>query len=172
MVFRKNQELYTGGNIPRLGLGVWKVEDEDEISSSIKWALETGYRLIDISLVYKNEAGVGEGICQSRIPREEVYITAKLRNSEQGYEAILKAFDESLRNLGLDYIDLYLIHWPVNDRFEESWKAMEEIYESGRAKAIGISTFHEQYGTNIVKDRKIVSMVDRAELHSKLRRES
>ncbi|MHC5227498.1 aldo/keto reductase [Enterococcus sp. LJL99] len=171
MVLKSNKELSNGTQIPRLGLGVWKVEDGDEVVSSVKWALEAGYRLIDTAAVYKNEAGVGEGIRQSGIPREEIYITTKLWNSDQGYESTLKAFDESLRKLGLDYVDLYLIHWPVGGKFEESWKAMEEIYESGRAKAIGVSNFHEHHINDLLKEAKVVPMVDQIELHPSLTQE-
>lgn len=172
MVLKSNKELSNGTKIPRLGLGVWKVEDGDEVVSSVKWALETGYRLIDTASVYKNEVGVGEGIRQSGVPREDIYITTKLWNSDQGYESTLKAFDESLRKMGLDYVDLYLIHWPVGGKFEESWKAMEEIYESGRAKAIGVSNFHEHHINDLLKEAKVVPMVDQIELHPNLTQKS
>lgn len=156
MMFKINKELSNETQIPRLGLGSWKVEDGDEVSSSVKRALEAGYRLIDTTSVYKNELGVGEGLRQSGIPREEIYITTKLLNSDQGYESTLKSFDESLRKLDLDYVDLYLISWPVGGNFEESWKAMEEIYESGRAKSIGVSNFHEPHSNDSVKQTKVV----------------
>ena len=172
MVLESRKKLSNGTQIPRLGLGVWKVEDGDEVVSSVKWALETGYRLIDTASVYKNEVGVGEGIRQSGISREDIYITTKLWNADQGYESTLNAFDESLRKMGLTYIDLYLIHWPVGGKFEESWKAMEEIYESGRAKAIGVSNFHEHHINNLLKEAKVVPMVDQIELHPRLTQES
>ncbi|MBO0424237.1 aldo/keto reductase [Enterococcus plantarum] len=171
MSLEKTKELANGSIIPRLGLGVWKVQDGEEAVNSVKWALQAGYRLIDTAAAYKNEASVGEGIRASGVPREKIFVTTKLWNADQGYDSTLKAFDESLAKLGLDYIDLYLIHWPVGGKYKDSWRAMEEIYQSGRAKAIGVSNFHEHHIKDLLKEVKVVPMVDQIELHPTLTQE-
>lgn len=171
MSFRKTKELMNGSIIPRLGLGVWQVKDGDEAVDSVKWALETGYRLIDTAAAYKNEVSVGEGIRASGVPRDEIFVTTKLWNADQGYESTLRAFDESLNKLGLDYIDLYLIHWPVEGKYKDSWRAMEEIYQSGRAKAIGVSNFHKHHIEDLLKEAKVVPVVDQIEIHPTLTQE-
>ncbi|MGX7201128.1 glyoxal reductase [Enterococcus plantarum] len=171
MSLEKTKELANGSIIPRLGLGVWKVQDGEEAVNSVKWALQAGYRLIDTAAAYKNEASVGEGIRASGVPREKIFVTTKLWNADQGYDSTLKAFDESLTKLGLDYIDLYLIHWPVEGKYKDSWRAMEEIYKSGRAKAIGVSNFHEHHIKDLLKEAKVVPMVDQIELHPTLTQE-
>lgn len=171
MSFEKTKELANGSIIPRLGLGVWQVKDGAEAVDSVKWALEVGYRLIDTAAAYKNEVSVGEGIRVSGVPREDVFVTTKLWNADQGYESTLKAFDESLKKLDLDYIDLYLIHWPVEGKYKDSWRAMEEIYRSGRAKAIGVSNFHEHHLEDLLKEAKVVPMVDQIEIHPTLTQE-
>jgi diketogulonate reductase-like aldo/keto reductase len=161
------KQLANGIEMPRLGLGVWRVEDNDA-TNSVKWAIENGYQLIDTAAVYKNERGVGEGIRQSNTKREDLFITTKLWNADQGYDSAHQAFNDSLERLGLDYVDLYLIHWPVEGKFNDSWKAMEEIYESGRAKAIGVSNFHQHHIEELMKTAKINPMVDQIELHPTL----
>ncbi|XUD12558.1 aldo/keto reductase [Enterococcus sp. AZ170] len=171
MSFEETKKLANGSSIPRLGLGVWQVKDGDEAVDSVKWALETGYRLIDTAAAYKNEASVGEGIRQAGIPRDEIFVTTKLWNADQGYESTLQAFDESLAKLQLDYVDLYLIHWPVEGKYKDSWRAMEEIYQSGRAKAIGVSNFHEHHIEDLLTTAKIVPMVDQIEIHPTLTQE-
>lgn len=171
MSFEKTKELANGSIIPRLGLGVWQVKDGSEAVDSVKWALQAGYRLIDTAAAYKNEASVGEGIRASGVPREEIFITTKLWNADQGYDSTFKAFNESLDKLGLDYVDLYLIHWPVEGKYKESWRAMEEIYRSGRAKAIGVSNFHEHHIEDLLKEASVVPMVDQIEIHPTLTQE-
>lgn len=171
MAFEKTKKLANGNEIPRLGLGVWRVEDGDQVIDSVKWALQAGYRLIDTAAVYKNEEGVGEGIRQSGVLREEIFVTTKLWNDDQGYESALTAFDESLRKLGLDYVDLYLIHWPVKGKYKDSWRAMEEIYADGRAKAIGVSNFHQHHIEDLLTTAKIKPMVDQIEIHPTLAQE-
>lgn len=163
----KSKKLANGIEMPRLGLGVWRVEESDA-TDSVKWAIENGYRLIDTASVYKNEKGVGEGIRQSGIKREDLFVTTKLWNADQGYDSVHQAFNESLERLGLDYVDLYLIHWPVEGKFNDSWRAMEEIYESGRAKAIGVSNFHQHHIEELMTTAKIKPMVDQIELHPTL----
>lgn len=171
MSFKKTKELANGSIIPRLGLGIWQVKDGAEAVDSVKWALQAGYRLIDTAAAYKNEVSVGEGIRASGIPREDIFVTTKLWNADQGYESTLKAFDESLTKLGLDYVDLYLIHWPVEGKYKDSWCAIEEIYQSGRAKAIGVSNFHEHHLKELLKEAKVVPMVDQIEIHPTLTQE-
>ena len=132
--------------IPIIGFGVFRIADGEEVEKCVQNALKFGYRLIDAALIYKNEKGVGNAIRNSGIPREEIFVTTKLWNTDHGYESTLKAIDTSLDNLGLSYVDLYLIHWPTaSDNLDESidkrevtWKAMEEIYRLGKAKAIGV----------------------------------
>lgn len=122
----KMKKLANGLEMPRLGLGVWRVNDDDA-TNSVKWAISNGYQLIDTAAVYKNEEGVGEGIRQAGVNRGDLFITTKLWNADQGYESAHQAFNDSLERLGLDYVDLYLIHWPVEGKFNDSWRAMEEI---------------------------------------------
>lgn len=163
----KMKKLANGLEMPRLGLGVWRVNDDDA-TNSVKWAISNGYQLIDTAAVYKNEKGVGEGIRQAGVNREDLFITTKLWNVDQGYESAHQAFNDSLERLGLDYVDLYLIHWPVEGKFNDSWRAMEEIYESGRAKAIGVSNFHQHHIEELMTTAKIKPMVNQIELHPTL----
>lgn len=163
----KMKKLANGLEMPRLGLGVWRVNDDDA-TNSVKWAISNGYQLIDTAAVYKNEKGVGEGIRQAGVNREDLFITTKLWNVDQGYESANQAFNDSLERLGLDYVDLYLIHWPVEGKFNDSWRAMEEIYESGRAKAIGVSNFHQHHIEELMTTAKIKPMVNQIELHPTL----
>lgn len=165
MTLSATKKLSNGLEIPRFGLGVWRAADGEETVNAVRWAIESGYRLIDTAAVYKNEESVGEGIRQAGVPREELFITTKLWNSDQGYETALKAFDESLEKLGLDYVDLYLIHWPVAGKYKDSWRALEEIYASGRAKAIGVSNFQPHHLDDLLTDAKVVPVVDQVELH-------
>lgn len=165
MTISKMKTLVNGTKIPRLGLGVWQVKEGSEAVDSVDWAIETGYRLIDTAAIYKNEYSIGEGIRRAGIAREELFLTTKLWNADQGYESTLNAFDESLNRLGVTYVDLYLIHWPVAGKFKESWRAMEKIYRSGRAKAIGVSNFHKHHLEELMETAQIMPMVDQIELH-------
>ncbi|WP_202079564.1 aldo/keto reductase [Caldalkalibacillus salinus] len=156
--------------MPRFGLGVFKVQDGDEVVQSVKAALDTGYRSIDTAAVYKNEEGVGQALAETDVPREEIFVTTKLWNSEQGYDSTLKAFDESLKKLGLDYVDLYLIHWPLpkKGKFKETWQAFEKLYEEGRVRAIGVSNFNAHHLEELMEDCKVKPMVNQVEFHPKL----
>lgn len=163
--------LHNGVQMPWIGLGVYKAEDGDEVIQSIKWALDAGYRSIDTASLYNNETGVGQAIAESNVPREELFITTKVWNTEQGYEKTLSAFDESLERLGLDYVDLYLIHWPVPGKYKETWKALEKIYNEGRAKAIGVSNFKQHHLEDLMSEAEIKPMVNQVEYHPRLSQE-
>ncbi|MGH3314062.1 MAG: aldo/keto reductase [Streptomyces sp.] len=161
--------LNNGGVMPQLGFGVWQVPD-DEAESAVGTALETGYRSIDTAAIYENETGTGKGIASSGVPREELFVTTKLWNSEQGHDSTLRAFDASLGRLGLDYVDLYLIHWPLPkvDKYVETWKAFEQILGSGRAKAIGVSNFQPVHIQRLIDETGTVPALNQIELHPHL----
>jgi len=139
--------LSNGIQMPRLGLGVMFIEEGQEMQNAIDTAIDTGYRLFDNAALYENEAAVGKALKNNGIKREEVFISSKLRNSEQKYEKALKAFDLSMKTLGLDYLDMYLIHWPCpeHDTYCEAWKALEHLYKEGYVRAIGLSNFQENH---------------------------
>ena len=158
--------LNNGLNMPQLGYGVWKVPDE-EAASAVGRALETGYRLIDTAMVYKNERGVGQAVKESSIPREELFVTTKVWNGDQGYNQTLRAYEESLERLGLDYIDLYLIHWPTPkfDDYVDTYKAMEKIYHDGRVKAIGVCNFEIEHLERILAECEVKPVLNQIECH-------
>lgn len=162
-----NITLNNGIEMPQIGFGVWQVEDGEEVINSVKKAIEVGYRLIDTAAVYKNEEGVGEAIRQARIPREELFITTKVWNADQGYEATLKAFDTSMEKLGLEYLDLYLIHWPMpdNDNYVDTYKAMEKLYNDGKIRAIGVCNFHIPHIKRLLNECTIKPTVNQIECH-------
>jgi diketogulonate reductase-like aldo/keto reductase len=164
--------LNNGNEIPQLGLGVWKVPDE-EASSAVEQAIDAGYRLIDTAKIYRNEIGVGKALATTKVPREDLFITTKLWNADQGYESTLKAFDESLEKLGLDYVDRYLIHWPTPeyDQYVETYKALETIYKEGRAKAIGVCNFDIEHLQRILDECEVVPAVNQVECHPYLQQQ-
>ncbi|HZH61787.1 MAG TPA: aldo/keto reductase [Metabacillus sp.] len=159
--------LHNGVKMPWIGLGVFKVQDGEEVVNSIKAALEFGYRSIDTAAIYKNEEGVGRAIAESNVPREELFITTKVWNTNHGYESTLKAFDDSMEKLGLDYLDLYLIHWPLpsQGKYVETWKALEKLYKDGRIRAIGVSNFKIHHLEEIIANCEIKPMVNQVEYH-------
>ena len=157
--------LNNGLKMPWLGFGVFKVSDGQEVEQAVGYALEVGYRSIDTAAFYKNERGVGNAIRESGIPREDIFLTTKVWNEDQRQKRTLEAFEESLKCLGTDYVDLYLVHWPVKGCYQETWQVMEEIYQSGRAKAIGISNFLEHHIEDILRDSQIVPAVNQIEFH-------
>jgi diketogulonate reductase-like aldo/keto reductase len=163
--------LSNGVKMPKIGFGTWQIPDGDVAIASVKTALEVGYRHIDTAAIYGNEEGVGQGIIESGIPREEVFLTTKVWNTDQGYESTLKAFETSLKKLKTSYVDLYLIHWPAVNIFDnyqqknqETWRAMEEIYKSGKAKAIGVCNFFEHHLVPLLEYATIQPMVNQIEI--------
>lgn len=162
--------LNNGVKMPQLGLGVWQAEEGREVENAVSVALQTGYRLIDTAAMYRNEEGVGKAIRESGVPHEDIFVTTKLWNSDHGYDSTRKAFDTSLEKLGLDYVNLYLIHWPVpaQNRYVETWKALEEILKDGRALAIGVSNFMPEHLEELLAQGDIVPAVDQIELHPRL----
>jgi methylglyoxal/glyoxal reductase len=157
-------KLNTGAEIPCLGLGTWKMRGE-EARRSVAAALREGYRLIDTAQMYGNEKEVGQGIAESGVPREEIFVTTKLNNDNHGRTSSLRSFDESLAKLGTGYIDLFLIHWPVEGMWEESWGAMEGLLRDGRCRAIGVSNFTTAHLEKLARLSKIVPAVDQVEFH-------
>ncbi|MBW5421135.1 aldo/keto reductase [Streptomyces sp. BG9H] len=161
--------LNNGVEMPQLGFGVWQVPD-DEAEATVTTALEAGYRSIDTAAVYGNEEGTGKAIAASGVAREELFVTTKLWNSDQGYDATLRAFDTSLDKLGLDYVDLYLIHWPMpaKDSYVDTYKAFERIQADGRAKSIGVSNFLPEHLERLLSETSVIPAVNQIELHPHL----
>jgi 2,5-diketo-D-gluconate reductase A len=161
--------LDNGVEIPQLGLGVWQIED-DIVTDVVSTAFEAGYRHIDTAAIYGNEAGVGRAIAASGLPRDDLFITTKLWNSDQGFDSTLAAFDASLERLGLEYVDLYLIHWQAlkKDKYVETWKAFEQLYADKRIRAIGVSNFHEPALRRLFDEATIRPAVNQIELHPAL----
>ncbi|MEV7199522.1 aldo/keto reductase [Streptomyces griseoluteus] len=161
--------LNNGVEMPQLGFGVWQVPD-DEAERAVTTALETGYRSIDTAAIYGNEEGTGKAIAASGVPREDLFVTTKLWNSDQGYDSTLRAFDTSLEKLGLDYLDLYLIHWPLpaRDNYLDTYKAFEKLYSDGRVRAIGVSNFLPEHLERLIAETSVVPAVNQIELHPQL----
>jgi 2,5-diketo-D-gluconate reductase A len=154
--------------IPQLGYGLWQVPDEDAEKCCLE-ALRLGYRSIDSAQIYQNEAGLGRAIRRSEIPRHELFITTKVWNSEHGYDSTLKSFDESLKKLQLETLDLFLIHWPAphKNAYLETWNALIELKKQGRVKAIGVSNFHQPHLEKIIGETGVVPAINQIELHPK-----
>lgn len=165
--------LTNGKEIPVLGYGTWRNTDPDECKNGVKWALEHGYRHIDTAQMYGNEEMVGEGIRLSGVKREEIFLTSKLNNDNHGYENAKRTIDESLARLGTEYMDLFLIHWPVVQGHEEdwaennieTWRAFEEAYDAGKLKAIGLSNFKVEHLESLLPHCRIKPMVNQLRLH-------
>jgi len=160
--------LNNGVEMPWLGLGVFRSEEGAEVENAVKTALGNGYRSIDTAAIYQNERGVGNAIRESGVKREEIFLTSKVWNNRQGYESTLAAFDESLEKLQTDYLDLYLIHWPKGKRSVESWKALEELYEKGKIRAIGVSNFLVHHLEDFLPECKVIPAVNQVEFHPEL----
>ncbi|GIO66888.1 aldo/keto reductase [Paenibacillus sp. JTLBN-2024] len=162
-------KLANGVDMPWLGLGVFKVEEGADLIAAVKAAIKHGYRSIDTAAIYGNESGVGqairEALAENGIAREELFVTSKVWNQDQGYDETLAAFDASLSKLGLDVLDLYLIHWPVAGKYKDTWRALEKLYKDGRVRAIGVSNFHVHHLQDLLSTAEIKPMVDQVEFH-------
>lgn len=163
-------QLRSGAAIPQVGLGVWQTPAGAATREAVAAALDAGYRHIDTARVYRNEADVGAAVRASSVPRDQLFVTTKLWNADQGYDEALRAFDASLERLGMDYVDLYLIHWPVPGKRLESWRALERIFEEGRARSIGVSNFLVPHLRELLAKAKHVPAVNQIELSPFLQR--
>lgn len=164
--------LHNGVKMPWFGLGVYKVEEGTEVIKTVKTAIKHGYRSIDTASLYQNEEGVGQGIREALeeegLTREEIFVTTKVWNSDLGYDSTLAAFEASLARLGLEYVDLYLIHWPVVAKYKDAWKALEKLYKDGRVRAIGVSNFQIHHLEDLMGVADIKPMVNQVEYHPRL----
>ncbi|MBD7937648.1 MULTISPECIES: aldo/keto reductase [Cytobacillus] len=158
--------LNNGVEMPQLGFGVWQVDNE-EATAAVQTAIEVGYRSIDTAMIYQNEEGVGKAIKNAGIARDDLFITTKVWNTDHGYEQTLKAFDESLEKLGLEYVDLYLVHWPTPqfDTYVDTYKALEKLYNDGRVKAIGVCNFHIEHLERILNECSVKPVLNQVECH-------
>ncbi|HEX8522348.1 MAG TPA: aldo/keto reductase [Tepidisphaeraceae bacterium] len=161
--------MSNGTQIPVLGFGTWQVPEGEVVERCVREALEIGYRHIDTAAIYGNERGVGNAIRESGIPREQIFVTTKLWNDDQraGTDAVRRAFDQSMQKLGLEYVDLYLIHWPVKERYKETWRVLEELYGNGkgRERAIGVSNFLPHHLKDLLTTAKVRPMCNQVEFH-------
>lgn len=151
--------------MPYLGLGVYNLQNGGQVENAIEFAFNNGYRHIDTASFYANEEGVGTAVRSSGIRREDIFVTSKVWNTEQGFESTLKAFDSSLKRLKLDYLDLYLVHWPVREKYTDTWLALEKLYADGLVKAIGVSNFGINHLTQLINVGQIIPMVNQIEFH-------
>lgn len=158
-------QLHNGVEMPYLGLGTYQSDNDEEVINAVSTALDHGYRHIDTASIYKNEEGVGLGIRQSSVPREEVFVVSKVWNADQGYESTLRSFEDSLERLQLDYLDLFLVHWPVQGKYKETWRALEHLYAEKRVRAIGVSNFLQHHLEDLMADSTMVPMVNQMEFH-------
>lgn len=160
--------LNNGVEMPQFGLGVYKAENGMEVTNAVEAAIQAGYTLIDTASFYQNESGVGAGVKNSGINREDIFITSKVWNTDQGYESTLNAFQKTLKELDVEYLDLYLIHWPVEGRFLDTWRAFEKLYEEGYIKAAGVSNFQIHHLEKLLANSSLVPAVNQVELHPRL----
>ncbi|WP_213589354.1 aldo/keto reductase [Paenibacillus sp. FSL W8-0186] len=164
--------LHNGVKMPWFGIGVFKVEEGPELVHAVKTAIKYGYRSVDTAAIYENEEGVGQGIREGMreagISREDLFVTSKVWNTDLGYESAIAAYETSLKKLGLEYLDLYLIHWPVEGKYKDAWRALETLYKEGRVKAIGVSNFQIHHLEDLMKEAEIKPMVNQVEYHPRL----
>lgn len=161
--------LNNGIQMPWFGLGVYLAKEGQEVVDAVKSAIRTGYRSIDTAAAYRNEEGVGqavrEALQENDLRREDLFITSKVWNSHQGYETALASFHESLERLQLDYLDLFLIHWPVKEKYKDTWRALEKVYSEGKVRAIGVSNFQVHHLDDLLAEAEVVPAVNQIELH-------
>ncbi|NND16583.1 MAG: aldo/keto reductase [Eudoraea sp.] len=157
--------LHNGVEMPYFGLGVYLSRDGKEVVDAIRWAVDAGYRHIDTASVYNNEKGVGEGVKACSASRESLFVVSKVWNTDQGYDSTLHAFDASMDRLGLDYLDLYLIHWPKAGLYKDTWKALERLYAEKRVRSIGVSNFMQHHLEDLLETAEVVPMVNQMEFH-------
>ena len=159
--------LHNGVEMPWLGLGTFELLGRTA-EDAVRWALQLGYRSIDTAAVYHNEVEVGKAVRQSQVPRDKLFITTKVWNTDQGYDSTLSAFEASLERLDMDYVDLYLVHWPVEHKFAETWRALEDLYDAGHAHAIGVSNFLVHHLEDLLEEARVTPMVNQVEFHPRL----
>lgn len=160
--------LNNGIEMPQFGLGVYKAANGTEVTTAVEAAIQAGYTLIDTASFYQNESGVAAGVKNSGINREDIFLTSKVWNTDQGYESTLNAFKRTLKELEVEYLDLYLIHWPVGDRFLDTWRAFEKLYKEGYIKAAGVSNFQIHHLEKLLANSSLVPAVNQVELHPRL----
>jgi len=160
--------LHNGVKLPWLGFGVFRIPQDEDGVQMLQWAFDAGYRSVDTAMIYYNEETVGQAVKRSGILRQELFITTKVWNRDQGYESTLAAFDASLKRLQLDYLDLYLIHWPEKGKFHDTWRALEKLYRDGRVRAIGVCNFMVHHLEDLLQTAEIVPMVNQVEFHPRL----
>jgi len=170
-LFNGTLELSNGVKMPQLGLGVYKMTDPGQTVEAITYAIETGYRAIDTAAIYENERETGEAVRHSGVPREELFITSKVWNTDHGYDGTLRAFETSLKKLGLDYLDLYLTHWPVSEKYVDTYKAIERLYDEKLIRSTGVSNHHVNHLEKILVKANVAPMVNQIELHPYLTQE-
>ncbi|GIP52406.1 aldo/keto reductase [Paenibacillus vini] len=165
-------KLNNGVEMPWFGLGVYKAQEGEEVIQAVKAAIRAGYRSIDTAAAYNNEEGVGQAIREAMeengLSRDQIFVTSKVWNNMQGYETTLEAFETSLKKLNLEYIDLFLVHWPVKDKYKETWRALEKVYKEGKVRAIGVSNFQIHHLEDLLADAEVVPTVNQVELHPQL----
>ncbi|WP_410769109.1 aldo/keto reductase [Fontibacillus sp. BL9] len=165
-------KLNNGVNMPWFGLGVYKAQEGEEVIQAVKSAIRAGYRSIDTAAAYNNEEGVGQAVREAMeengLTRDQLFITSKVWNSNQGYETTLQAFETSLSKLNLDYIDLFLVHWPVKGKYKDTYRALEKVYKEGKVRAIGVSNFQIHHLEDLLADAEVVPAVNQVELHPQL----
>lgn len=166
MIDQPTITFHDGNSIPQVGLGVWQTPNDTAVTA-VKAALSTGYRHVDTAAIYENEEGVGEGIHTSGVARSEIFLTTKLWNTDQGHDTTLKAFEASLKRLGTDYVDLYLIHWPApkRDQYVDTWKAFIRLQKEGRARSIGVSNFYPEHLQRLIDETGVTPVINQIELH-------
>lgn len=165
-------KLNNGVEMPWFGLGVYKAQEGEEVIQAVKAAIRVGYRSIDTAAAYNNEEGVGQAIREAMeengLSRDQIFVTSKVWNNMQGYETTLEAFETSLKKLNLEYIDLFLVHWPVKGKYKETWRALEKVYKEGKVRAIGVSNFQIHHLEDLLADAEVVPTVNQVELHPQL----